>query len=271
MSVPLWYPPASKVQPKDGTAGSKNLTGITMAKITKVLLHSTESTAWPSYPTFAPTLTYDPWHHQWRQHMPINRSATTLQDPASTHVRENRDDIVQVEIVGYCDPATAKKYGHSVEALDAQAIADLGAFLAWMHTNWQVPLTSIPEAHPVCVPAENLCTQHLTPKSTVKPKPAPTQKAMSDSEEEAVGKAEDYLNFTHFSKTGLIKQLEYEKFSQKDSTYAVNHITVNWNKQATGKAKDYSNTMHFSHSGLVSQLKYDGFTHSQAEYGADHH
>lgn len=142
----LWYSPAdTKVQRRDGSGGTKNMTGITMGGISKLILHSTESAGWPSYPDFAPTLTYDPWKHQWRQHMPLNKSATTLSDPSSTAVRENRDDVVQVEIVGYCDPAAVKKYGHDVTNLDDQAVADLAAFIAFLHTEWSLPLVSVPK------------------------------------------------------------------------------------------------------------------------------
>lgn len=139
-----WYPPASKTQRRDGEGGSKDLTGITMAHISKVVLHSTETQGWPGYPDFAPQLTYDPWHHQWRQHMALNRSASTLKDPSSTAVRENRDDVAQVEIVGYCDPGMWPKYGHNVEEMDDRALRELGAFLAFMHQQWQVPLVAVP-------------------------------------------------------------------------------------------------------------------------------
>ena len=115
-----------------------------MNTISKCLLHSTESQGWPSYPTFAPQFTYDPWKHAWRQHMPLPRSASTLADPSWTAVRENRDDVVQVEIVGYCDPQRWPSYGHNVEKMDDRALRDLGEFIAWLHREWDVPLTAIP-------------------------------------------------------------------------------------------------------------------------------
>ncbi len=36
-----------------------------------------------------------------------------------------------------------------------------------------------------------------------------------------MSKAESYIEYTAFSRTGLIKQLKYEGFSTKDSTFAV--------------------------------------------------
>jgi len=70
-----------------------------------------------------------------------------------------------------------------------------------------------------------------------------------------------------FSKTGLIKQLEYEGFTTIEAEYGVNHIDVDWDEQAAKKAESYLEFMSFSKSGLIKQLEYDGFTRQQAEYG----
>src|SRR6201999_256462 len=79
------------------------------------------------------------------------------------------------------------------------------------------------------------------------------------SQQNAVRSAEDYLETSSFSRQGLIKQLEYEDFSNEDATFAVDHITVDWNVQATKAAKDYLKISGFSRSGLINQLEYDGF------------
>ena len=85
----------------------------------------------------------------------------------------------------------------------------------------------------------------------------------------ALGAARDYLRFTAFSREGLIKQLEYEKYSYEDAVYAVDHCGADWNEQALECAKDYLDFMAFSYNGLVGQLEYEGFTHEQAVYGVD--
>jgi hypothetical protein len=108
---------------------------------------------------------------------------------------------------------------------------------------------------------------------TKKPKPAPSYTV---SQEQAIGSAKDYLDFSAFSKAGLIKQLSSkygDGFSNADATFAVNHITVNWNEQAVRSAKDYLSMSHFSRAGLIQQLhsKYgDGYTLAQATYAANH-
>lgn len=121
----------------------------TMTVLEKVLLHSTETAGWPGYDAGAkaPNLTYNPWTTgaRWRQHNYLNTSARALQDPTSTPVRENRDGVVQVEIVAYCNPASYKKYGHGVNALPDHAYTDLGAFLAFMNAEWGVPLVRAPQ------------------------------------------------------------------------------------------------------------------------------
>ncbi len=87
------------------------------------------------------------------------------------------------------------------------------------------------------------------------------------SQENAVREAKDYLSDQGFSRQGLIKQLEYDQFSEQDATSAVDSLNVDWNAEAVRAAKDYLRDQGFSHGGLVSQLEYDGFTSSQAEYG----
>ncbi|MEW1821698.1 Ltp family lipoprotein [Arthrobacter sp. NPDC080031] len=87
------------------------------------------------------------------------------------------------------------------------------------------------------------------------------------SQQNALRKAADYLGFSAFSRTGLIGQLEFEKYSAEDATWAVDRVKVDWNQQAAKKAKDYLGFTSFSHSGLADQLVFDGFTPEQAEYG----
>ncbi|WP_235009781.1 Ltp family lipoprotein [Mycobacterium sp. 3519A] len=87
------------------------------------------------------------------------------------------------------------------------------------------------------------------------------------SQQNAVRSAEDYLETSSFSRQGLIEQLEYEGFSTEDATFAVDHITVDWNEQAAKSAKDYLEMSGFSRSGLIDQLEYEGFTPAQAAYG----
>ena len=59
---------------------------------------------------------------------------------------------------------------------------------------------------------------------------------------EALGAAKSYLSSGHFSRAGLIHQLESpygEDFSHADAVWGVNHAHANWNAEAVQAAKSY--------------------------------
>jgi hypothetical protein len=85
----------------------------------------------------------------------------------------------------------------------------------------------------------------------------------------ALKSAESYLNYSAFSYSGLIKQLEYEQFSHEDAVYAADNCGADWNEQAAKSAKSYLDYSSFSRSGLIDQLVYEGFSYDQAVYGVD--
>lgn len=92
---------------------------------------------------------------------------------------------------------------------------------------------------------------------------------LTPAQANAVRKAQSYLRVSAFSRTGLIDQLVYERFSLKVATFAVDYITVSWRNQAYKKAVAYLKISAFSLDGLIEQLEYEGFTRSQAVYGAN--
>ena len=96
------------------------------------------------------------------------------------------------------------------------------------------------------------------------PAPGPSE---SVSQRNARQKASQYLNYSAFSRSGLIGQLKYEGFSEEDATYGVDAVNADWNAQAAAKAAEYLKYSSFSRSGLIDQLVYEGFTQGQAEYG----
>ncbi len=87
------------------------------------------------------------------------------------------------------------------------------------------------------------------------------------SQQNARAKAAEYLDFTAFSRSGLIDQLEYEGFSEGDAAFGIDALNVDWNEQAARMAAKYLDFTAFSRSGLIEQLVYEGFTQEQAEYG----
>ncbi|WP_162893187.1 Ltp family lipoprotein [Microbacterium halotolerans] len=100
------------------------------------------------------------------------------------------------------------------------------------------------------------------------PEPEPEKPSLTVGQENAVGKAETYLDLMGFSRDGLIEQLEFDGFTTEEATFAVDNVAPDWNKEAAEKAESYIDLMEFSRQGLIDQLVFDGFTQEQAEHGA---
>lgn len=88
-------------------------------------------------------------------------------------------------------------------------------------------------------------------------------------EKNALKQTQSYLNYSAFSYSGLIDQLEYEGYSKEEATYAADNCGADWNAQAAKCAASYMKYSAFSRQGLYNQLIYEGFTASQAEYGVN--
>ncbi len=125
------------------------------------------------------------------------------------------------------------------------------------------PEPTIETQHPTKTPVKVTNTPAAQVKQTV-----PTVGATT-SQRNAVRKAQSYLNYSGFSRDGLVAQLEYEKFSHEDAVYGADNSGGDWNKEAAEKAKSYMDMEGFSRDGLIQQLLYERFTQAQAEYGAN--
>lgn len=114
-------------------------------------------------------------------------------------------------------------------------------------------------------------TNSTTSSSSSTTTPSTSSNASTPSpttgEKNALRSAREYLNFSAFSYTGLIKQLEYEGYSTEEATYAADNCNANWNEQAAKSAKEYLDMSSFSRQELINQLIYEGYTQEQAEYG----
>ena len=88
------------------------------------------------------------------------------------------------------------------------------------------------------------------------------------SQANALKAAKTYLNFTAFSKKGLIEQLEFDGYEKADCVYASDAIKADWNAQAAKAGETYLSITAFSKNGLIEQLEFDGYTKEQARYGA---
>lgn len=130
--------------------------------------------------------------------------------------------------------------------------------------------TAAPASSSSKVAAQATTTRQApVPVVTTTVAPAPAKPQISSGQRNAVRSAQQYIDMTAFSRSGLIEQLEYEDFSTEDATYAVDSLNVDWNKQAALSAEQYLEMTSFSLSGLIEQLEYEGFTSAQAAYGAN--
>lgn len=121
---------------------------------------------------------------------------------------------------------------------------------------------------PVQAVAPVQVTAVQTAVTTTEPIVEQTSDRITAGEKNAAKKAKSYLEYSAFSRDGLIKQLEYEKFTPAEAEYGVDQSGADWNEQAAKKAKSYLDYSSFSRDGLIKQLLYEKFTPQQAEYGA---
>ena len=98
--------------------------------------------------------------------------------------------------------------------------------------------------------------------TTEAPKPVYTL-----AQQNAIGTAQDYLDYSGFSRGRLIGQLEYEGFSTEDATFGADNAGADWNAEAAETAKSYLDYSSFSRDGLYRQLEYEEFTPEQIAFG----
>ncbi len=180
------------------------------------------------------------------------------------------------------------------KTLVAASIISAALFLSACGETTETPVDSSAEETTAPVETEKTETEQATEETTPEPakeEAAPASPAEEPAEEtvnppveetvkpdessqhtmgqlNAIGQAKSYLNYTAFSRQGLIEQLEYEGYSTEDATFAVDHIEVDWMEQAAKTAQNYLDYTSFSRQGLIEQLEFEGFTNEQAAYGA---
>lgn len=137
----------------------------------------------------------------------------------------------------------------------------------------ETPAETTPATEMATTAAPVDTTAAAVPEETVATTQATEAPAVVDpatvGEKNALRKAHDYLDYTAFSYTGLIGQLEFEGFTTEEATYAADNCGADWFQQAEKKADDYLDYSAFSYSGLIGQLEYEGFTTEQATQAAD--
>lgn len=93
--------------------------------------------------------------------------------------------------------------------------------------------------------------------------------SVSLSEENALGAAKSYLEYTAFSEQGLKEQLAFEGYEDGDIEYAISQLDVDWSEQAVKAAEQYLDYSDFSKSRLIEQLEFEGYSTEDAEYAVE--
>lgn len=119
--------------------------GSVFTRLDKLLLHSTETKSWPGYGggASAPNATYHPGLRQIRQHYPNLMSSRALRDPSGTAVRENRDNVFQLEIIAFSNYSLARQYGGLwIGDLTDSHFTDLAQIAKELNQYHRLPLSS---------------------------------------------------------------------------------------------------------------------------------
>lgn len=128
-------PGASRVQKFSGNRHKR--------PVSKIVLHTTEGSSWPGYGGggSAPHFTV---HRDGtiRQHIDTAYSAKALVN-RSGGVETNNGGVIQIEFIGSCDRAWARKHGlFFTEGATDKDLAGLARVLAWISKTHGVPLTA---------------------------------------------------------------------------------------------------------------------------------
>jgi len=177
-----------------------------------------------------------------------------------------------------------KKKGHLLRNLGIVAgallLVGIGAALSHggsspSNTASTSPAASAPAAAAVQAAGAPTTQPTVAPTAKASPSPiAPPAPTLTNQQQNAAKSARSYLNFTAFSRQGLIDQLSSaygDKYAVQDATIAVDSLNVDWNAEAVQSAKSYLKFTAFSCQGLIDQLDSpygEKFTVAQATYGA---
>jgi hypothetical protein len=113
------------------------------------------------------------------------------------------------------------------------------------------------------VPGTELPLDQMTQLQITSEAPKPVY---SLAQQNAIREAQSYLEYSGFSRTGLIDQLVYEGYSLEDSTFGADNAGADWNAEAAESAADYLKYSSFSRQGLYDQLAYEGFSDAEIQF-----
>ena len=111
-------------------------------------------------------------------------------------------------------------------------------------------------------------TAEATPAPDVTPEWDPASE-YTVAQQNAAKSAQSYLDYSAFSRKGLIDQLVIEDYHTADARLAVDSLDIDWKEQAAKSAQAYLDHSSFSRQGLIDQLVYEGYSKAEAVFGVD--
>lgn len=96
-----------------------------------------------------------------------------------------------------------------------------------------------------------------------------TENEPTFEQEQALDKAQTYVDGQAFSKKDLKAQLKYHQFSEEAIDYAMENVIVDYRQECVEKAESYLDSMSFSEQDLRNQLQYHEFASEDIEYAIE--
>lgn len=124
-----WHPGALRIVYADA--------GPFLTGAPKLVWHTTEGLSLPTYSGSAPHFTFNPKSGSLWQHIPVTRSAMSLEHPSGT-AETNRAHAIQVELIGFSDAPKAKQLGRpdfAVVNFTAADYARIAKLARWIEKN----------------------------------------------------------------------------------------------------------------------------------------
>lgn len=205
--------------------------------------------------------------------------APAANEGRDSSVVEDEDAPAAVEVtVPETTGLTAKEAEALIanEGLEVEFSAEEGVVLD--RDNWVV-LSTTPAAGDTATEGDTVVVNVEKPLTEEEKAAAAAEAAIAGAtlgKQNAVEDAQDYLEFSSFSKAGLLQQLTSEYgsgYEREEAAWAIRYLEkyklVSWKAEAVEAAEDYLAFSSFSRDGLYQQLTSEygsGFTSDQAEY-----
>lgn len=96
-----------------------------------------------------------------------------------------------------------------------------------------------------------------------------TEPQLTVGEQNCLAEALSYIDLLGFSKAGLIKQLEFNQYTESEIKFAIENCGADWNAEAVECAQGYTDTISLSRQALYDQLEYEGFEETEINYALE--